>query len=185
MRFDADFSEWFHSLLIEVDRGCPLGPCLEWSRSCTRAGYGQIQRRKISSQPLLAHRVAWELAYGDPGKAHVLHHCDNPPCCNVAQHLFLGDNVANAKDRDAKGRTASGEQNGARTRPERNPFVRSGGSGLSREAHPQAKLSEADVSWIRANYSGEFGQLKDFGNRFGVSSTQVLRVVQNKSWRSS
>ncbi|MGH0033016.1 MAG: HNH endonuclease [Myxococcota bacterium] len=61
-----------------------------------------------------AHRIAWGLANGaDPGDAHVLHRCDNPPCVNPA-HLFLGDAAANAQDRHQKGRSAIPVRRGGR-----------------------------------------------------------------------
>lgn len=55
-----------------------------------------------------AHRLAFELWWSVtlPSWLHVLHTCDNPPCCNPA-HLWLGTNADNVRDRDAKGRTAT------------------------------------------------------------------------------
>lgn len=68
-------------------------------------GYGARSRVGLSgSSGALAHRVAWELARGPLAEgAWVLHHCDNPPCVRPS-HLFLGDALANAQDRDRKGR---------------------------------------------------------------------------------
>ena len=37
----------------------------------------------------------------------MLHKCDNRACCNPA-HLFLGTQLDNIKDREAKNRTAKG-----------------------------------------------------------------------------
>jgi len=51
---------------------------------------------------VLAHRMAWILTIG-PTSVFVLHHCDNPPCCNPA-HLFTGTQTDNVRDMDAKGR---------------------------------------------------------------------------------
>lgn len=53
---------------------------------------------------ILAHRMAWILANGSiPEGLHVLHSCDNPPCCN-AKHLWLGTEADNNADKIAKGR---------------------------------------------------------------------------------
>lgn len=68
-------------------------------------GYGQIVYR---GQNLGTHRVSWLLAYGPiPPGTWVLHKCDNRPCVRP-DHLFLGDIVANTRDRDAKQRQARG-----------------------------------------------------------------------------
>ena len=53
-----------------------------------------------------AHRLAWEAANGPiPAGLLVLHHCDNPPCCNPA-HLYVGTAKDNARDCKARGRRA-------------------------------------------------------------------------------
>lgn len=76
------------------------GDCWEWSRSRDRDGYGYFLGAGMNR----AHRVAWVLAYGGiPDGLWVLHRCDNPPCVRP-DHLFLGDVLANAVDREQKGR---------------------------------------------------------------------------------
>lgn len=72
-------------------------------------GYGWLARH-VDGTPrhLTAHRYAWILTYGEPpAGAHIMHKCDNPPCCNPA-HLQLGDHDTNMKDMKAKGRQNSG-----------------------------------------------------------------------------
>lgn len=81
------------------------GDCFVYAGSRTECGYGQIgyQGRVVKT-----HRLAYALLVGAvPDGAHVLHRCDNPPCCNPA-HLFLGDNVINIQDRAQKGRSWGG-----------------------------------------------------------------------------
>ena len=72
-------------------------------------GYGRIW---FNGKSTGTHRVAWELANGPiPDGLHVLHHCDNPPCCETEPsdaypegHLFLGTEADNQADKAAKGR---------------------------------------------------------------------------------
>lgn len=77
--------------------------CIEWTGGRSGAGYGRIREGRMKPQ-LQAHRVAFELAGGVIPDGHeVLHHCDNPPCVNVA-HLFAGTQSDNMRDMASKGR---------------------------------------------------------------------------------
>lgn len=76
--------------------------CLIWQRSCSR--YGAIRWK---GKPTRAHRVAWELSYGEiPPGMMVLHQCDTPACGNPF-HLFLGTQADNMADMKTKGRHRS------------------------------------------------------------------------------
>jgi len=89
--------------LVVKDSGC-----IEWTGPKKR-GYGLIG---VDKKTVNTHRLAWELANGPiPDGLHVLHHCDNPPCCQTKPtpgypdgHLFLGTPAQNAADMIAKGR---------------------------------------------------------------------------------
>jgi len=75
--------------------------CLEWTGYRNRSGYGRIWGAGVSRY---THRAAWELENGlIPPGMHVLHKCDNRPCCS-AEHLFLGTHSDNMADMTAKGR---------------------------------------------------------------------------------
>lgn len=88
--------------------------CLEWTGCVTvRSGYGRIG--VAGRGVLVTHRLAWEIANGlIPEGLGVLHHCDNPPCCETAPskeypegHLFLGTQTDNMADMVAKGRSGT------------------------------------------------------------------------------
>jgi len=72
--------------------------CWPW-RAGTNRGYGRIF---LNGRSVQAHRVVFFLTHGVWPPA-VLHHCDNPPCCNPA-HLFAGTRRDNVYDMVAKDR---------------------------------------------------------------------------------
>jgi hypothetical protein len=77
--------------------------CWLWTLGTNSRGYGQFCS---GGRSRLAHRAAWEVANGAiPSGMYVCHHCDTPACVNPA-HLFLGTASDNARDREAKGRSA-------------------------------------------------------------------------------
>ena len=78
-----------------------IGPCAEWVGARFPTGYGKVS---YFGHPAYTHRVAYQITVGPiPTALNVLHHCDNPPCVRV-DHLFLGTDLDNAVDREAKGR---------------------------------------------------------------------------------
>ena len=107
---------------VNVTDGCWL-----WTAGRFAEGYGAFV---TAGRPHGAHRVSWEIFRGEipadarasrGGTLYVLHNCpggDNPLCVNP-RHLWLGTNVQNLADRDAKGRQARGDRHGFRLHPER------------------------------------------------------------------
>ena len=78
-----------------------MSDCIEWQRARSSAGYGQVRR---NGRAEYVHRLTWEAEYGPlPPSAHVLHHCDNPPCYNI-EHLFVGTQADNNRDKCEKKR---------------------------------------------------------------------------------
>ncbi len=96
---------------VDAESGCWV-----WNAATDRKGYGRLKRGR---HHVFAHRYAWEYAYGSiPDGLFVCHHCDNPPCVNVA-HLFLGTNADNVLDMKRKGRVQSGALHWTHRIPER------------------------------------------------------------------
>jgi len=93
-----------------LDIGCIIKKetnCWEWNGPYTKAGYGILSiGYKGKSYNENAHRLAWILYYGYPGKKFVCHICDNRKCINL-DHLFLGTNVENMQDASKKDRLAN------------------------------------------------------------------------------
>ena len=80
--------------------------CWAWVGRKDSNGYGLVQLGRGLPRTG-AHRVSWQLYYGeDPGKLFVCHRCDNPECTNP-DHLFLGTQSDNLQDAKKKGRLSS------------------------------------------------------------------------------
>lgn len=85
--------------------------CVVWTGATGEFGHGVI---RVDGSSQSVHRVAWTLLVGPiPEDLQVLHHCDVPPCWEP-KHLFLGTQLDNMRDMEAKGR--SGRVRGGVTR---------------------------------------------------------------------
>lgn len=128
--------------------------CWNWIAYKDRWGYGRLQ---FSKKMQSAHRVAYQLYVGEiPEGLCVLHHCDNPACCRP-DHLFLGTNNDNVRDRMNKGRGAIGEK------------------------HGMAKLTEEQVKTIRSKRS-EGAHATDLAKQFGVAQRTISKIVLYQKW---
>lgn len=140
--------------------------CWGWRGSTWRFGYGLLWGGRENDTNLLAHRVSWEIHFGQiPDGLCVLHKCDNPPCSRP-EHLFLGTKADNNLDRDAKGRTVTPPRRAAET------YNRG-------EAHHNSILTEAQVAEIKT----ASGSYRDIGKQFGVSTTTVRLIKIGRTWR--
>jgi hypothetical protein len=111
--------------------------CWEWQGALSAAGYGRIVRPGSAATSAPAHRVSWELHNGPiPDGLCVCHKCDNRKCVRP-DHLFLGTQGDNNRDRDAKGRSRGGNsdkthcKNGHEFTPD-NIYTRANGGRLCR-----------------------------------------------------
>lgn len=103
------------------------------------------------------HRLSYEHFKGPiVDDLHVLHECDNRPCCNP-DHLFLGTSADNQQDMADKDRSCHGVK------------------------HWRVKLSEKDVLAIYAQGSRGIPQ-KEIAEQFGVTVSNVSFILSGKSW---
>lgn len=137
------------------------GGCWEWAASKTRLGYGQFKVGGRKGKMLKTHRVSYELYCGEIGDLCVLHRCDNRACVRP-DHLFLGTQLDNIADREAKGR---------------------GGQRLRRgEGNGRAKLNYDQVLSIRGKYAAGAASMKDIADEYGVSKAHISEIISRKTW---
>lgn len=124
--------------------------CWFWIAAKNAHGYGIFVGG--NGRTVLAHRLAYELFIGPiPDDLQVNHSCDTPACVNP-DHLWLGTQLDNIRDRDAKGRTKKG-----------GTFQK-----LSPEIHDE----------IRRRYAvGDISQ-GALAEAYGVSQTSISSIVQ-------
>jgi len=135
--------------------------CWNWTGGTISDGYGSIRfvtdNGKIESY---AHRVSWIIHRGKiPDGLKVLHHCDNPRCCNP-DHLWLGTDLDNALDKTEKGRNNV-------------PYGENAGS---------AKLKSEQVYEIRKLHSDGMPQ-RQIAKRFGIVHNTVGQIVLGRTWK--
>lgn len=129
--------------------------CWEWQGTRLPKGYGQLYFRK---KKFYTHRLAYEVAFEDPGELLVRHRCDNPPCCNP-DHLLKGTVQDNSDDAVERGLTCKGEDNGT------------------------AKLTNEQVVEIRKRYAAGESQIA-LGKAFGVHHINICKIVRNLTWKT-
>ena len=152
--------EWEERYRKRFDSRLPIGnpdECWEWQGGLDYHGYGQLWMNGTHHG---AHRLAWEYFIGPiPEGFCVLHHCDNPPCCNP-NHLFLGTREDNFRD-----------------------MVRKNRHGKSRGSHNgNSKLTKDKVRRIRQFYvTGKYNQ-RDLAAQFGVTQPLIGYIVRREIW---
>lgn len=130
--------------------------CWDWNGSKDNYGYGFFS---VGKKMRRVHRVSWNLYNGEIlNGLYVLHKCDNPSCVNP-DHLFLGTQQDNMRDRAVKGR---------------NPDTRGCKNG-------RAKLKEDDIIEIRKLLlNGE--TRTSIAVKFNVSTAAIRHIDIGKTW---
>lgn len=140
--------------LLLVDSGC-------WEFvGAISDGYGTI---RYNGRVHKSHRVSWEIENGPiPEGMCVLHHCDNPTCCNP-KHLFLGTKKDNSDDMISKGRDYHNPE-----------WIRG-------EANGHAKLLKSDVLEIKQLLNEGYTQ-QSIADAYGCSRENIKKIKLGHSW---
>lgn len=141
------------------DRVQKTDSCWLWTGYKDKNGYGRLT---VNQESKLAHRLSWELTYGNiPEGMCVLHKCDNPKCVNPV-HLFIGTQLDNIKDCNTKKRA-------------------SGGS-LPGERNKAAKITSEDAIQIFTERNINRKRLIDISKNYGISLQAVHLIATGKKW---
>lgn len=141
--------------------------CWLWIGSKDKKGYGNF---RVDGKLTKTHRFSWQLANGAiPTGMHVLHNCpggDNPSCINP-EHLWLGTDEDNSKDRSKK------KRHGTWTKPE---------TRVRGERNGNAKLTADNVLYIRSLYRDGGITQNDIAVMFGVAGPSVNKIIKGQRW---
>ncbi len=143
------------------ERNCIKGAineCWLWGAYITPYGYGQTRIGGRGSKAILAHRLSWMVNVGEiPAGMHVLHKCDNPPCCNP-NHLFIGTNLDNIIDRVSKNRS--------------NRWIKD----APREKHPSTKILKDELNQMLKMRENKI-KVVDIAKQFNISKEHCSRLT--------
>lgn len=137
-------------LAARTDRSAGPDACWLWQGIRNSRGYGRVYDQ---GHQRLAHRAAYEVAFGPiPDGLEILHSCDVPLCVNPG-HLRAGTHADNQLDMVAKQRHG-----------------------------PRQVLDPALVLTIRS-MADEGLRPSTIGRRLGLGRYVVADVVNGRSWR--
>lgn len=145
----------FHARMNAAESGC-----WEWQGARNARGYGCYY--PAMGVKFLAHRYAYQQAFGAiPEDLEVCHRCDNPPCCNP-DHLFLGTHVDNMADMVAKDRSSK--------------------KALRGTEHPSARFSADEVRTIRTRVAA--GETRTaIASELGVNLSTISLITRRKHYQ--
>lgn len=135
--------------------------CWEWKMVTDQWGHGGIYDENMDKHRY-AHRVAYEMEYGEiPDGKQINHGCRNPKCVNP-NHLYAGTQQENVDDEIEAGvwqeSRPSGEQVGT------------------------SKLSESEVRELKRRYQETDATQSELAEDYGIGQTQVSRIVRGQWW---
>ena len=160
-RFEASFWE----------RVTKTDTCWIWIGAINRAGYGQVYVPRFRNIRM-AHRVAWELTYGEREDGAIgCHSCDNPPCVNP-DHITWATHSENMADRHQKGRDAKGQTHWIVKSPH---LIKRG------EASKMSKITQNDAEAMR-ELSAQGWTGRAIAAHYNLGRSTVSRILRGTTW---
>ena len=155
--------EEFFSSVNFLENGCWLwtGP------RCANGRYGRV-KKAAGPTLVMAHRMAYLMWNGVPGKGQVVcHTCDNGLCVNPA-HIFLGTPRDNFNDMVRKGRECFGLANNSQ----------------AGESNAHAKLTRVVVDNIREYHRQTGCNMTELAQQFRLKSRgHAHNIVTHRIWQ--
>ena len=133
-----------------------MNDCVLWKGAKDSNGYGQSWKY---GKPFKAHRDSYEKANNIKLSStdFILHKCDTPSCINP-EHLFIGTQLDNMRDKINKGR-------------DKYSFG---------EAHYNSKLKETDIIYIKNSSKKN----KDLAIELQVDASHISRIRRGERWKN-
>lgn len=129
--------------------------CWIWEKGVDKDGYGNFSTK--ARETIRAHRISYFIYKGEiPKGKMVLHTCDTPSCVNP-NHLYIGDNYDNMRDRSVRGR----------------------GVFHTNEKHPACKFSNTEIKRILL-LNGLGVSRKEIQEEFGISPSHLSSVISGR-----
>lgn len=155
MKIDKKLVDRFWSKVKKTDN------CWEWQGYRDADGYGTFGFAPEPNkwQPIQAHRASVILDGRDPGGKMVCHHCDNPSCVRP-DHLFLGTNIDNLKDRQQKDR-----------------------AGIKLTEKDIADIRHNTVIGPRGAGSRKISNVKEMAQKYNVLPETIRNIVHRSIWK--
>jgi len=151
--------------------------CWIWKKYKDRDGYGNIGDE--NNYPTPAHRISYILFIGEIPKGKIIaHYCDTSSCVNP-NHLFLATHAENNKDRNLKGRSATGLKNGMYTKPETRSYGNSKASSFWKVIFPDGHEENIkNLTKLCRDYKISYDTVRH--NRYGWKVELLKKFVEKR-----
>lgn len=142
-----------------------LGQCWVWTGHCDKHKRGYLRFGRAELGKCISSRASWIVSFGSiPTGRFVLHKCDNPECVRI-DHLYLGTQADNMKDKQVRGRH----------------HLLGRGDLISGKDNPNSRLTEENVLEIRrAASEGVRGCV--LAIKYGVTKEAIYHIIHRRTW---